>query len=73
MSGMNLNQLINMLSAARDQGATKASVILRNENGIHDCAEIDWVSPEPIQDVVYILPLAQREVLGNEAAESVDL
>ena len=72
--GMDLNQLINMLVAAREQGAKFASIaIARPETGAHESAGVDWVSTAPVDGVVYILPMPQREVLSNAAAESVDL
>lgn len=71
---MSLDQLIAMLMAARAQGATTAALVRMGPHHLPECAPIDWVSPTPVDGVVYIKPMEDMyDVLGNEAAESVDM
>ena len=72
MDGMSLNQLIAMLMAAKSQGATVVAIGVPHEHGLHECTGVDWVSPEPVDGVVYIAPMPTKHVLSNEAAESLD-
>lgn len=71
---MHINQVINMLVAARDQGAETVMIVLPSENGMHHAAYVDWISPAPVNNRAFLLPLVdEQEVLGNEEAESIDL
>lgn len=69
--GMQIDQLINMLHAARDQGARYVQ-IARQEAGLGVQHGVDWVSMRPVDGCVYVGCLPEQEVLSNEAAESLD-
>lgn len=73
--GMNIDQLISMLMAGKQQGATHAYISRALGDGGGECSGIDWVSMAPVDGVLYIgaLDPANRwEDMSNEAMESLD-
>lgn len=78
--GMDLNQLLTMLEAAKSQGATHVQLACRTPGkaarGI--ASDIDWVSMAPVGDsprTVYvgaILAVNEWPVASSEALESLD-
>lgn len=71
--GMNIDQLINMLTAARDSGAKEAAIVVRQPGAHHLCTGIDWVSTEVVEGVAYILPMQTTEAMPNAASDAMDL
>lgn len=74
--GMGIDQLISMLLAAKEQGATHAYVSTRTSTrGDGECCGIDFVSMKPASGIAYIGALDPKdkwEHMSNEALESLD-
>jgi hypothetical protein len=73
--GMQIGQVLAMLMAAQAQGAKYVQMCARMGTGDGAQTGIDWISPAPIDSVVYIGALQPMEawpVMDNRALESLD-
>lgn len=71
--GMNLSQLLTMLTALQAQGATEVQFLSldREGNGIQRGA--DWLAPHPVQGVAYVALMSDSEPASNEAMLAAEL
>ena len=71
-TGMPLRQLINMLEAAYSQGARYVVSCKRIPGAAGLMSAVDWVSPGPVGEVVYIGATGTELDMSNAAMESLD-